>query len=66
MLYSVASDVLVTGYRWLLNICFCLFISTYYLAALHLSYSMQDLQSLLWHVISLVEACELLVVACEI
>ena len=43
-----------------------IFISIYYLAALHLSYGMQDFQSLLWHVISLVEACELLVVACEI
>ena len=41
-------------------------ISIYYLAALHLSYGLQDLQSLLRHVISLAEACELLVVAYEI
>ena len=65
MLYNVVSDVLVTGYRWFFKYIF-IFISIYYLAALHLSYGMEDFQSLLWHVISLVEACELLVVACEI
>ena len=65
MLCNVASDELVTGYRWFFKYMF-IFISIYYLAALHLSYGMQDLQSLLWHMISLVEACKLLVVACEI